>query len=301
MAEKFKSGFVSLIGRTNVGKSSIINKLVGEKVSAVANKTQTTRKNVRAIVNTSDAQVIFIDTPGIHKPKSELSKAMIENSYLTIPDVDVLVYVIDATSTRIDNETINRIKQANKPTILVINKIDLITKEQIVKIINQYKELYDFKAIIPASTNKNINIKDILDEIIINLPEGEAYYDLDEYTDQTMRELAQEVIREKALNYLKDEVPHGIYVEVTKMKKRKTIEHKDIYDVDSTIFCLKNSHKGIIIGKQGLMLKKIGTSARIELEKMFGCKINLSIIVKVDEDWINNKAKVKKLLNMNQQ
>lgn len=301
MAEKFKSGFVSLIGRTNVGKSSIINKLVGEKVSAVANKTQTTRKNVRAIVNTSDAQVIFIDTPGIHKPKSELSKAMIENSYLTIPDVDVLVYVIDATSTRIDNETINRIKQANKPTILVINKIDLITKEQVVKIINQYKELYDFKAIIPASTNKNINIKDILDEIIINLPEGKAYYDLDEYTDQTMRELAQEVIREKALNYLKDEVPHGIYVEVTKMKKRKTIEHKDIYDVDSTIFCLKNSHKGIIIGKQGLMLKKIGTSARIELEKMFGCKINLSIIVKVDEDWINNKAKVKKLLNMNQQ
>lgn len=300
MAEKFKSGFVSLIGRTNVGKSSIINKLVGEKVSAVANKTQTTRRNVRAIVNTSNAQVIFIDTPGIHKPKSELSKAMIENSYLTIPDVDVLVYVIDATSTRIDNETINKIKQANKPTVLVINKIDLITKEQIVKIINQYKDIYEFKAIIPASTSKNINIKDILDEIIINLPEGEAYYDLDEYTDQTMRQLAEEVIREKALNYLKDEVPHGIYVEVTKMKKRKTIENKDIYDVDSTIFCLKNSHKGIIIGKQGLMLKKIGTSARIELEKMFGCKINLSIIVKVDEDWINNKTKVKKLLNMDQ-
>ena len=300
MAEKFKSGFVSLIGRTNVGKSSIINKLVGEKVSAVANKTQTTRRNVRAIVNTSNAQVIFIDTPGIHKPKSELSKAMIENSYLTIPDVDVLVYVIDATSTRIDNETINKIKQANKPTVLVINKIDLITKEQIVKIINQYKDIYEFKAIIPASTSKNINIKDILDEIIINLPEGEAYYDLDEYTDQTMRQLAEEVIREKALNYLKDEVPHGIYVEVTKMKQRKTIENKDIYDVDSTIFCLKNSHKGIIIGKQGLMLKKIGTSARIELEKMFGCKINLSIIVKVDEDWINNKTKVKKLLNMDQ-
>ena len=225
---------------------------------------------------------------------------MIENSYLTIPDVDVLVYVIDATSTRIDNETINKIKQANKATILVINKIDLITKEQIVKIINQYKDIYEFKAIIPASTSKNINIKDILDEIIINLPEGEAYYDLDEYTDQTMRQLAEEVIREKALNYLKDEVPHGIYVEVTKMKKRKTIENKDIYDVDSTIFCLKNSHKGIIIGKQGLMLKKIGTSARIELEKMFGCKINLSIIVKVDEDWINNKTKVKKLLNMDQ-
>ena len=277
MPEKFKSGFVSVIGRTNVGKSSIINRLVGEKVSAVANKTQTTRKNVKAIVNTKNSQVVFVDTPGIHKPKSELSKAMVENSYLTIPDVDVLVYVIDAEQ----------------------NKIDLISKEQILKIINEYKDLYDFKAIIPVSIRKNINVNDILDEIVKNLPEGKPYYEVDEYTDQTMRELAEEIIREKALIYLKEEVPHGIYVEVTKMKKRKTIEHKDIYDIDSTIFCLKKSHKGIIIGKQGSMLKKFGTSARIELEKMFGSKINLSIIVKVDEDWINNKSKIKKMLNTN--
>lgn len=297
MTEKFKSGFVSLIGRTNVGKSSIINKLVGEKVSAVANKTQTTRKNIKAIVNCDNAQIIFIDTPGIHKPKTELSKAMIENSFLTIPDVDVLVYVIDATSTRIDNETIQKIKQANKPIILVINKVDLIDKEKVAKIINQYKDLYDFKAIIPASVNKNINIDDILQEIIINLPEGKPYYNLDEYTDQTMRELAEEIIREKTLKFLRDEVPHGVYVEVTKMKKRKTIEKKEIFDIDSTIYCLRNSHKGIIIGKQGSMLKKIGTSARVELEKMFDCKVNLSLIVKVDENWINDKAKVKKLLN----
>ena len=160
--------------------------------------------------------------------------------------------------------------------------------------------MYDFKAIIPVSVNKNINVKDILDEIINNLPDGVAYYDIDEYTDQTMRELAEEVIREKALKYLRDEVPHGIYVEVTKMKKRKTIEKKEIFDIDSTIFCLRNSHKGIIIGKNGSMLKKIGTSARIELEKMFDCKVNLSLIVKVDENWINNKSKIKKLLNMNQ-
>ncbi len=297
MTEKFKSGFVSLIGRTNVGKSSIINKLVGEKVSAVANKTQTTRKNIKAIVNCDNAQIIFIDTPGIHKPKTELSKAMIENSFLTIPDVDVLVYVIDATSTRIDNETIQKIKQANKPIILVINKVDLIDKEKVAKIINQYKDLYDFKAIIPASVNKNINIDDILQEIIINLPEGKPYYNLDEYTYQTMRELAEEIIREKTLKFLRDEVPHGVYVEVTKMKKRKTIEKKEIFDIDSTIYCLRNSHKGIIIGKQGSMLKKIGTSARVELEKMFDCKVNLSLIVKVDENWINDKAKVKKLLN----
>lgn len=299
MPEKFKSGFVSVIGRTNVGKSSIINRLVGEKVSAVANKTQTTRKNVKAIVNTKNSQVVFVDTPGIHKPKSELSKAMVENSYLTIPDVDVLVYVIDAEQNRIDNITLEKIKESNKPTILIINKIDLISKEQILKIINEYKDLYDFKAIIPVSIRKNINVNDILDEIVKNLPEGKPYYEVDEYTDQTMRELAEEIIREKALIYLKEEVPHGIYVEVTKMKKRKTIEHKDIYDIDSTIFCLKKSHKGIIIGKQGSMLKKIGTSARIELEKMFGSKINLSIIVKVDEDWINNKSKIKKMLNTN--
>ena len=300
MQKKFKSGFVSLIGRTNVGKSSIINKLVGEKVSAVANKTQTTRKNIKAIVNTDNAQVIFIDTPGIHKPKSELSKAMVENSYLTIPDVDVLVYVIDATSERKDKATIEKIKESHKPTILIINKIDLIDKEKVIEIINEYKDLYDFKAIIPVSVNKNINVKDILDEIINNLPDGVAYYDIDEYTDQTMRELAEEVIREKALKYLRDEVPHGIYVEVTKMKKRKTIEKKEIFDIDSTIFCLRNSHKGIIIGKNGSMLKKIGTSARIELEKMFDCKVNLSLIVKVDENWINNKSKIKKLLNMDQ-
>ena len=299
MPEKFKSGFVSVIGRTNVGKSSIINRLVGEKVSAVANKTQTTRKNVKAIVNTKNSQVVFVDTPGIHKPKSELSKAMVENSYLTIPDVDVLVYVIDAEQNRIDNITLEKIKESNKPTILIINKIDLISKEQILKIINEYKDLYDFKAIIPVSIRKNINVNDILDEIVKNLPEGKPYYEVDEYTDQTMRELAEEIIREKALIYLKEEVQHGIYVEVTKMKKRKTIEHKDIYDIDSTIFCLKKSHKGIIIGKQGSMLKKIGTSARIELEKMFGSKINLSIIVKVDEDWINNKSKIKKMLNTN--
>ena len=299
MPEKFKSGFVSVIGRTNVGKSSIINRLVGEKVSAVANKTQTTRKNVKAIVNTKNSQVVFVDTPGIHKPKSELSKAMVENSYLTIPDVDVLVYVIDVEQNRIDNITLEKIKESNKPTILIINKIDLISKEQILKIINEYKDLYDFKAIIPVSIRKNINVNDILDEIVKNLPEGKPYYEVDEYTDQTMRELAEEIIREKALIYLKEEVPHGIYVEVTKMKKRKTIEHKDIYDIDSTIFCLKKSHKGIIIGKQGSMLKKIGTSARIELEKMFGSKINLSIIVKVDEDWINNKSKIKKMLNTN--
>ena len=299
MPEKFKSGFVSVIGRTNVGKSSIINRLVGEKVSAVANKTQTTRKNVKAIVNTKNSQVVFVDTPGIHKPKSELSKAMVENSYLTIPDVDVLVYVIDAEQNRIDNITLEKIKESNKPTILIINKIDLISKEQILKIINEYKDLYDFKAIIPVSIRKNINVNDILDEIVKNLPEGKPYYEVDEYTDQTMRELAEEIIREKALIYLKEEVPHGIYVEVTKMKKRKTIEHKDIYDIDSTIFCLKKSHKGIIIGKQGSMLKKFGTSARIELEKMFGSKINLSIIVKVDEDWINNKSKIKKMLNTN--
>ncbi len=292
--EDFKSGFVTVIGRTNVGKSSIINKLVGEKVSAVANKTQTTRKNIRAIVNRPNSQIIFTDTPGIHKPKSKLSNVMIESAIGSIPEVDVIVYVIDSESTRVDEPTINKIKESKKPTILVINKIDLISASRVAQIINEYKDLYEFKAIIPVSVKNNKNIEEILIEIERNLKVGPAYYDIEEYTDQTLRDLAGETIREKALKLLQDEVPHGILVEVTKMKSRKTKNNEKIYDVDATIFCLRESHKGIIIGKQGSMLKKIGMYAREDLEKMFDSKINLQLWVKVKEDWINDSNIVKR-------
>lgn len=291
--ENFKSGFVTIIGRTNVGKSSIINSLVGEKVSAIANKPQTTRKNVKAIINRKNSQIIIIDTPGIHKPKSKLGNIMVESAIGSIPDVDIVVYVIDAENPRVDEATLDKIRQANKKTILVINKIDLINAEKLAKIINEYKELYDFIAIIPVSVRQNKNVEEIAKEIEKNLKEGPAYYDTEEYTDQTLRQLVEETIREKALKLLQDEVPHGILVETTKMKTRKTKNMEKIYDIEATIFCLRESHKGIIIGKQGAMLKRIGTYAREDLEKMLGCKVNLQLWVKVKEDWINNDIIVK--------
>ncbi len=294
--ENFKSGFVSILGRTNVGKSSIINSLVGEKVAAVANKPQTTRTVIRAIVNRQNSQIIFVDTPGIHKPKSKLGNVMVENAFEVSKDVDVVVWVVEATSDEIgrgDKLILDKIKEANRKTILVINKIDLVDKAKVARLIDLYKNEYNFSSIIPVSTVKNINLDVILDEIEKNLKEGPAYYDIEEYTDQTTRQLVEETIREKALKLLNDEVPHGIFVEVEKMKKRKTIENEPIYNIEATIYCLRNSHKGIIIGKNGSMLKKIGTYARQDLEKMLGIKINLKLWVKVREDWINQDSFLK--------
>ena len=296
MKEDFKSGFVSILGRTNVGKSSIINSLVGEKVAAIANKPQTTRTVIRAIVNRPNSQIIFIDTPGIHKPKSKLGDVMVENAFEVAKDVDVVVFVIEATSDEIgkgDRLILDKIKEAKKRTILVINKVDLVSKEKVAKLIDLYKDEYDFASIIPVSTVKNTNLEVILDEIEKNLKEGPAYYNIEEYTDQTTRNLVEETIREKALKLLNDEVPHGILVEVDKMKKRKTMENEPIYNIDATIYCLRESHKGIIIGKNGSMLKKIGTYAREDLEKMLGIKINLKLWVKVREDWVNNDKFIK--------
>ena len=306
--KEFKSGFVAVIGKTNVGKSSIINRLVGEKVSAIANKPQTTRTRIKGIVNRPNSQIIFLDTPGLHKSKSKLGNVMVENAIASIPEADIVLYVIDASEYKhinnkneennflknVDNKIIEKIKEAHKKTILIINKIDLIDKEKLANIINNFKDLYDFKAIIPVSIEKNKNVEDILDEIERNLNEGPAYYDTEEYTDQTLRQIAEETIREKALKLLQDEVPHGILVEVNKMKSRKTKDLEKIYDVEATIFCLRESHKGIIIGKGGSMLKRIGTYAREDLEKMLDTKINLKLWVKVKKDWINDMSIVKK-------
>lgn len=294
--KKFKSGFVSILGRTNVGKSSIINNLVGEKVAAIANKPQTTRTVIRAIVNRPNSQIIFIDTPGIHKPKSKLGNVMVENAFEVSKDVDVLIFVVEATSDEIgkgDRLILDKIKEAGRKTILVINKIDLVDKAKVAKLIELYKNEYDFASIIPVSTVKNVNLDVILDEIEKNLNEGPAYYDIEEYTDQTTRQLIEETIREKALKLLDDEVPHGILVEVEKIKRRKTMENEPIFNIDATIYCLRNSHKGIIIGKNGTMLKKIGTYARQDLERMLGIKVNLKLWVKVREDWINNDRIIK--------
>jgi GTP-binding protein Era len=298
MKNNFKSGFVSIIGRTNVGKSTIINALVGEKIAAVANKTQTTRTAIRGVVNRPNSQIVFIDTPGIHKPKSKLSETMIDTAFNFIGDVDVILFVIDGTSEEIgrgDYRILEKIKEAKRKTILIINKIDMVQdKEKLLKLIDLYSKEYEFKAVIPVSATKKQNMEIILEEIENNLKEGPAYYDLEEYTDQTGRQLVEEVIREKALKFLDDEVPHGLYIETEKMKFRKTKDKEDIYDVEATIYCLRNSHKGIIIGKDGSMLKKIGTYARKDLENMLGAKVNLKIWVKVKEDWLNNDLIVKK-------
>lgn len=298
MEEKFKSGFVSVIGRTNVGKSTIINALVGEKVAAVANKVQTTRTAIRGIVNRPSSQIIFIDTPGIHKPKTKLSETMLETAFTFIGDVDVVLFVIDGTSTEIgrgDQKILEKIKEANRKTILVINKIDLVkNKEDLLKLITLYQNEYNFTAVIPVSAEKKENLEIILKEIENNLKEGPAYYDTEEYTDQTLRQLVEEILREKALKLLDDEVPHGIYIETEKMKSRKTREKEDIYDVEAIIYCIRESHKGIIIGKGGSMLKKIASFARQDLERMLGTKVNLKVWVKVKEDWLNDDRIVKK-------
>lgn len=298
--EKFKSGFVAIVGRTNVGKSSILNDMVGQKVAVVVNKPQTTRTAIKAIVNRENSQIIFTDTPGIHKPKSKLGNTMNDTAWGSIPDADVLLFVVEATSDGIgkgDQMILDKIKEAKANTILIINKIDLVKKEQVFKLIETFKDEYNFKAIIPISALKAKDTEVILEEIEKNLKEGPAYYDIDEYTDQTLRNIASETIREKALKLLQDEVPHGIFVEVEKMKRGKTRDNEPIFNIEATIYCLRDSHKGIIIGKKGAMLKKIGTYAREDLEKELQDKVNLQLWVKVREDWINNDKFVKLFKN----
>ena len=289
--EEFKSGFVTLIGRTNVGKSTLINLLVGEKVAAIANKVQTTRTAIKGIVNRKNSQIIFTDTPGIHKPRTKLNETMLDTSFTSLKDADLVLFLIEATSTEIgrgDSRILEKIKEAKAKTILIINKIDLVKKESLLKLIELYSKEYDFEAVIPISATEAKYRDIILEEIEKNLKPGPAYYDKEEYTDQTLRQLAEETIREKALKLLQDEVPHGIYVEVQKMKERKNRNGEDIYDIEATIYCLRESHKGIIIGKNGEMLKRIGRAARIDMEENFGVKINLKTWVKVKEDWQDN-------------
>ena len=295
--EKFKSGFVSIIGRTNVGKSTLINNLVGEKVAITANKNQTTRTAIKAIVNRENSQIIFIDTPGIHKPRTKLGETMNETAWGTIPETDITLFIVEATSSKIgkgDSLILEKLKEKKTKTILLINKIDLIEKEKLLKLIETYSKEYEFQAIIPISATNGENTDKILGEIEKHLPEGPAYYDIEEYTDQTARQLVEETIREKALKLLDEEVPHGILVEVEKMKLRETTKGEEIYDIEATIYVLKNSHKGIVIGKNGSMLKRIGTYARQDIERMLQTKANLKIWVKVKENWQDSNSILKR-------
>lgn len=294
---EFKSGFVSLIGRTNVGKSTLLNTLIKEDVSITANKPQTTRLAIRAIANRENSQIIFIDTPGIHKPKSKLSETMVDTAMSSLKDVDVILFLIEATSNEVgkgDTYILEKLKEINKKVILIINKIDLVKKESLLNLINLYKECYDFSSVIPVEATKDKYADIVLAEIEKLLKPGPRFYEEDEYTDQTSRQMAEEKIREKALRFLNDEVPHGLYVEVNKFKDRKTSKGEEIYDIEATIYCKRDSHKGIIIGKDGSMLKRIGQCARKDLEKIFQSKINLKIWVKVDNKWDENTNILKK-------
>ncbi len=299
--EGFKSGFVSLVGRTNVGKSTLLNALVKEKVAITANKVQTTRTAIKAILNDDKYQIIITDTPGIHKPKTKLGETMVSTAFTMFSEVDVILFLIEATSEEIgrgDRRILDKIIESKKPCILIINKIDLIKRDKLLNLIEMYRNEYDFKAVVPISATKKDGTEIIIEELVKLLPEGPKYYSDEEYTDQTVRQISEEIIREKALKFLNDEVPHGIYIEIEKFKNRKTTKGEDIYDIDATIYCIRESHKGIIIGKGGNLLKKIATYARQDIEKMLDSKVNLKVWVKVKEDWqekdnIVNKFKLK--------
>lgn len=296
--EEFKSGFVSLLGKTNVGKSTLLNAMLGENVAITTARPQTTRKAIRGIVNRPHSQIIFIDTPGIHKPKNKFGEFMIDTAYETTSDVDVILFLISATDKEIgleEEKILQKLNDKKKKAILVINKIDLVKKEKLLNLINLYKDAYDFSAIIPISALKQKETDTLLEEIEKLLPYGPVYYDQDEYTDQTQRQLVEEIVREKCLKLLQDEIPHGIYVKVEKMKYRKTKNKEAIYDIELVIYCLRESHKGIIIGKGGAMLKKIGQYSRQKIEAVLGMKVNMKMWVKVQEDWQEKENIIKNI------
>lgn len=288
-----KSGFVSIIGKPNAGKSTLLNRFTGEKIAIVSSKPQTTRNIIRTILTDKESQIIFMDTPGIHKPKTKLGGYMIEEINNSLSNVDVIVYLVDASKkNKDDKDIIDRLVLSKKPVILALNKIDALDKRELLPIIDKYKDKMEFLGIYPISAKEGYGIDEILDEIRKNLPEGPLYYPEDSLTDQPEKVIVSEIIREKMLELLQDEVPHGIGVEIIKFKDR---EGKDLVDIEANIYCERNSHKGIIIGKKGTMLKKIGTRARIDIENMLGVKVNLQLWVKIKEDWRNNDYMLKTL------
>lgn len=284
MADKFYSGFVSLVGRPNVGKSTLMNRLIGEKIAIISNKPQTTRNRVQSILTKDDFQIIFIDTPGIHRPRHKLGEYMVKSAETTLNEVDAVLMLIEPTDKILeaDRLIIEKFAKVKSPVILVINKIDTVERERVFKVIDEYRKLYDFAEIVPISAFEGTNTDELLSVIRKYLPEGPQYFPSDMVTDQPERQIASEIIREKALRLLEDEIPHGIAVEITEMKKRK---EGNLVDVRATIFCEKDSHKGIIIGKHGDMLKKIGTKARGDIERLLGSPIYLELWVKVKKDW----------------
>ena len=292
MENTVKSGFVSLIGRPNVGKSTLMNRLVGQKIAITSNKPQTTRNKIQTVYTDERGQIVFLDTPGIHKAKNKLGEYMVTVAEHTLNEADVILWLVEPTTFigAGERHIAEQLKKTDTPVILIINKVDTVKKEEILLFIDTYRKIYDFSEIIPVSALKGINTEDVTETIFKYLPYGPMFYDEDTVTDQPMRQIAAELIREKALRCLEEEIPHGIAVYIDTMKERPA---GNMIDIEATLVCEKDSHKGIIIGKQGQMLKKIGTQARREIENMMETKINLKLGVKVRKEWRDNDTQLR--------
>ena len=296
---KFKSGFVTLIGRPNVGKSTLMNNLIGQKIAITSSKPQTTRNRIQTVYTDEAGQIIFLDTPGIHKAQNKLGEYMDSVAERTLSEVDVVLWLVEPTTFigKGEQHIAKLLETTKTPVILVVNKIDTVEKGELLPVIDKYKDIVDFKACIPVSAVTGENKEDLLKTVFDLLPEGPMYYDEDVVTDQAERQIIAELIREQTLRRLKDEVPHGVAVMVESMKEEKDTSvrhsHKNIMNIEATIFCERDSHKGIIIGKKGAMLKEIGTNARHQISDLLGMKVNLNLWVKVKKDWRNSDSLMK--------
>ena len=290
MKKDYKSGFVTLIGRPNVGKSTLMNHLIGQKIAITSNKPQTTRNRIQTVLTTEEGQIVFVDTPGIHKAKNKLGEYMVNVAERTLNEVDVVLWLVEPTTFigAGEQHIAGQLKRVKTPVILVINKIDSVKREDILPAINSYKDIYDFAEIVPVSARNGDNTEELIRTVMKYLPYGPQFYDEDTVTDQPERQIVAELSREKALHRLQDEIPHGIAVAIDQMKVKGKVMH-----IEATIICERDSHKGIIIGKQGNMLKKIGSTARFEIEKMLEMQVNLKLWVKVKKDWRDSEFLMK--------
>ena len=292
MTNNYKSGFVTIIGRPNVGKSTLMNRLIGQKIAITSNKAQTTRNRIQTVYTDDEAQIIFLDTPGINKAKNKLGEYMMKVAHDNLNEVDVIMWIVEPTTFigAGERHIIDVLHNTNKPVVLVINKTDSVEEKDIFEAINTYKEVFDFTDIVPVSALKGKNTNELIDTLKKLLPYGPMFYDEDTITDQPERQIVAELIREQALRQLDKEIPHGIAVVIDRRKERNS---GDIIDIDATIICERDSHKGIIIGKQGAMLKSIGTKARYSIENLLDTKVNLKLWVKVKKDWRDSDTLLK--------
>ncbi len=289
---KFKSGFATLIGRPNVGKSTLMNHLIGQKIAITSNKPQTTRNRIQTVYTCDQGQIVFLDTPGIHKAKNKLGEYMVTVAERTLSEVDVILWLVEPSTFigKGERHIVEQLEKTRTPVILVMNKIDTVPREELPRYLEAYRQIYDFAEMIPVSALKGKNLQAVIDSIFKYLPYGPQFYDEDTVTDQPQRQIVAELIREKALRCLDEEIPHGIAVAIDQMRERPDGQ---IMDIDATIICERDSHKGIIIGKGGAMLRRIGSQARREIEAMLEMKVNLQLWVKVKKDWRDSDFMIK--------